>query len=145
MTPMCFPYRRTESALSFFGSNFIARLLRAVFVSVGGVEGPFLSFTRLVLEMVANERLHDGHQGTGDHNKVTCRACGQSQAACRSVARFCPTQSPRCAFGRRRGGLPGLSGSSLASHAPVSGLGAVRRAAPLPQHIDTFFCIAIHD
>src|SRR5262245_27082822 len=70
MTPMCFPCRRAESALSFFGSNLIARLLRTVFVVVGGIEGPFLSFARLVLEMVANERLNDRYQAAGDHNKV---------------------------------------------------------------------------
>ena len=36
MTPMCFPYRRTESALSFFESNLIVRPLRAV-VALGGI------------------------------------------------------------------------------------------------------------
>ena len=45
MTPICFPCRRTESALSFLGSNFITRLLRAVLV---GVEGAFLAFALLV-------------------------------------------------------------------------------------------------
>src|ERR1700739_2302433 len=70
MTPIWFPCKRTESALSFRGSNFIARLLRAVLVSVG-IEGAFLAFALLVrLQMIAYERLHDGDEGAGDHEKI---------------------------------------------------------------------------
>src|ERR1700757_1287909 len=97
MTPICFPCRRTESALSFFWSNLIARPLRAVFVPVGGVERPFLSFTRLVLEMVANERLHDGHQGAGDHNKVAVEHADDLKkrvVARYDLARFNPGDVP---------------------------------------------------
>src|SRR6516162_3571620 len=70
MTPICFPYRSTESALSFFGSNFIAWVLRIVFVAVGGVEGALLAFARHVLHVVAHERLDHGHERAGDHDEV---------------------------------------------------------------------------
>jgi len=59
--------------LSFFGSNFIARLPRVVFVAVGGMEGSFLSFARLVLEVITHECLYDRHEGTGDHDEVVVK------------------------------------------------------------------------
>src|SRR6266852_4349911 len=79
MTPIWRPWRRTESALSFFGSNFIARLLRAVLVAVG-VKGAFLAFALLVrLQMFAYERLHNGDEGAGDHEKIAIENADQLQ------------------------------------------------------------------
>src|ERR1700730_7673980 len=76
MMPICFPCRRTESALSFLGSNFIARLLRAVLVAVG-VEGAFLAFALIGPRMIADERLHDGDEGARDHEEVAVEDTNQ--------------------------------------------------------------------
>src|SRR3984957_12835758 len=77
MTPIWRPCRRTASALSFFASNFIARFLGAVLV---GVEGAFLAFLLLVrLQMIADERLHDGDEGARDHEEVAIENADQLQ------------------------------------------------------------------
>src|SRR5580658_145899 len=85
MTPICFPCRRTESALSFLGSNFIARLPRAVLVV--GVERAFLAFAVLLrLQMIAYERLHDGDEGAWDHEKISVKNADQLKKSV--VARY---------------------------------------------------------
>src|ERR1035437_9728620 len=74
------PCRRTASALSFFESNFIARLLGALLVGVVGVEGAFLAFALLVrLQMIADERLHDGDEGARGHEEVAIKNADQLQ------------------------------------------------------------------
>src|ERR1700691_542151 len=80
MTPIWRPCRRTARALSFFGSNFISRLLGALLVGVIGVEGAFLVFTLLVRpQMIADERLNEGDEGTRDHEEVAIESADQFQ------------------------------------------------------------------
>ena len=144
MTPICFPYRRTESAFSFFGSNLIARLLRAVFVAVGGIEGPFLSFARLILEMVANERLYDGHQGARDHNKVAVEHANDLKkrvVARHNLARFNPGDMP----------LADPETTCQVSLAPAALFACLYQGPThfggkrlLSQRLDTFYCIVAH-
>ena len=85
MTPMCFLCRRTESAFSVFGSNFIARFPRRVFVAVGGVKGAFVAFTWLVFKVVADKGLHHGHKSAGHHEEVAVE--GADQLKKRVIAR----------------------------------------------------------
>src|ERR1700689_1234120 len=80
MTPIRRPCRRTATALSFFKSNFFAPLLPAPLVVGVGVEGAFLSVALLVwLQMIADERLHDGDEGTRDHEEVVIENADQLQ------------------------------------------------------------------
>src|SRR5579885_1380914 len=70
MTPMWRPSRRTDSAVSLRGSNFIGRLRAVLLLVFGGVKRTFVAFTRLRLRMIADERLDDGHEGARNHEKV---------------------------------------------------------------------------
>src|ERR1700694_1054196 len=80
MTPIWRPWRRTASALSFFGTNFIARLLGTLLGGVVGVEGAFLAFALLVrLQMITDKRLHDGDEGARDHEEVAIENADQLQ------------------------------------------------------------------
>ena len=117
MIPIWRPCSWTERALSFFGSNFIARLLRGVFVAVAVVEEAFLAFARLILEVVAHERLHYGYEGAGHHEKVAVEHADKLKK--RVVARH---DLPRLDAGdvhlaAGRDGFPVPSGSSRASRA----------------------------
>jgi len=58
MMPIWRPCSRTESALSFFRSNFIVPLLGCLIAGVVGIEGALFPLTRLVLEIVSNQGLH---------------------------------------------------------------------------------------
>src|SRR5580704_15830363 len=77
MTPICRPCRRTERELSFFGSNFIARLLGRLLVAVAGIEGTFFALALLVVQVIAHERLDRGYEGAGHHEKVAVEDADQ--------------------------------------------------------------------
>src|SRR5438445_9068125 len=72
MTPIWRPCICTASAFGFFGSNLIVvRPLYLGFVFVGRIEGAFSLAAMLVLiSMIADERLHGGHERARDHQEV---------------------------------------------------------------------------
>src|SRR5690348_16544443 len=144
MTPICLPYRRTESAVSFFGSNFISRLLRSTFVAMSCIQRPFLYFTGLLVQVVADERLYDGDQGAGNHEEIVVEHAYDLKQ--RVVARHdfagLDARDVPLADAKTAGQIP------LAPAALLAGLdeGAAHRVGQCmpPQRRDTLFCLFRH-
>src|SRR5262249_32112898 len=124
--PICRPCRRTVSALSFLVSNFIFALRRFLLVVGVAIERALLALALLIgPEMIADERLHGGNKGAGNHEEIAVEDADEFEEGV--VARH---------------NLPGLDARNVhlgqteaASQLPLAPAAADARILQLPAHV----------